>query len=118
MSAILYAYPGMNTRREVILQAPVMLSFILAVGASGATLAAENDSGSAQLEEITVTAQKRSESLQNVPMSISAFSSAQLTDRMVQSFIDYGTSVPNLAFASTGIGSAAARTISIRGISG
>jgi len=118
MSANLYAYLGMNTRREIIVRTPVVLSFILAVGASFATLAAENDSGSPQLEEITVTAQKRSESLQNVPMSISAFSSAQLTDRMVQSFFDYGTSVPNLAFASTGIGSAAARTISIRGISG
>src|SRR5262249_50634171 len=39
-------------------------------------------------------------------------------DRMVQSFMDYGTSVPNLGFASTGVGSAASRTISIRGISG
>jgi iron complex outermembrane recepter protein len=79
---------------------------------------AATDSADAQLEEITVTAQKRSESLQSVPLSISAFSAAQLNDRMVQSFIDYGTTVPNLGFASTGIGSATARTISIRGISG
>lgn len=71
-----------------------------------------------QLEQVLVTAQKRSESLQTVPLSITSLSSKDLLQKGVTDFIDYGTSVPNLAFASTGDGIAASRTISIRGISG
>jgi len=71
-----------------------------------------------QLEAITVTATRRSESLQNVPMSITALSAATLEERGTKNFIDYAGQVPSLAFASTGDGAGTARTISIRGISG
>ena len=71
-----------------------------------------------QLGEITVTAQKRSESLQTVPVSITTFGSEELKDRAVESFIDYATSVPNLGFGASGDGAANSRTISIRGVSG
>jgi iron complex outermembrane receptor protein len=76
---------------------------------------AANDVG---LEEVLVTAQKRAESLQTVPLSITSLSAKELTQKGVVNFIDYGTSIPNLAFAATGDGVAASRTISIRGISG
>ncbi len=71
-----------------------------------------------QLEAITVTATRRSESLQNVPMSITAMSAATLEERGTKNFIDYAGQVPSLAFAGTGDGAGTARTISIRGISG
>lgn len=71
-----------------------------------------------QLEEITVTAQKRSESEQNVPMSITTFSATALQQKDIYNFFDYATRVPNLAFAPTGDGVGTARTISIRGVSG
>jgi iron complex outermembrane receptor protein len=71
-----------------------------------------------QLEEIVVTATRRSESLQDVPMSITALNAATLEQRSVKSFIDYAGQVPSLAFANTGDGSGTARTISIRGVSG
>src|SRR4029453_4802917 len=70
------------------------------------------------LEEIIVTAQKRSEGLQEVPLSITALSSDVLEQRSVQSFADYGNRIPNLGFANTGDGIGTSRTISIRGISG
>jgi outer membrane receptor protein involved in Fe transport len=70
------------------------------------------------LEEITVTAQKRSESVQNVPLSITTFSSKELEQKSITDFFDYGTKVPNLAFANTGDGVGTSRTISIRGIAG
>lgn len=70
------------------------------------------------LEEIVVTATKRSESAQNVPLSITTFGERELEQKAVYSFIDYGTKVPNLAFAMTGDGLGTSRTISIRGISG
>jgi outer membrane receptor protein involved in Fe transport len=71
-----------------------------------------------ELEEITVTAEKRSESAQNVPMSMTTFGAAALAQKDINSFFDYATKVPNLAFAPTGDGVGTARTVSIRGVSG
>jgi iron complex outermembrane recepter protein len=71
-----------------------------------------------ELEEITVTAEKRSETEQSVPLSMTTFSSAALQQKAITNFFDYATKVPNLAFAPTGDGMGTARTISIRGISG
>jgi len=81
-------------------------------------LAADTAAGSGELEEITVTAQKRSESEQTVPLSMTTFGAVALQQKAVVDFFDYGTKVPNLGFASTGDGMGTARTISIRGVSG
>src|ERR1700681_2884374 len=80
--------------------------------------AADTGASSNELETITVTAQRRSESLQDVPLSITAIDARNLEQKAIYSFLDYGGKVPNLAFADTGDGSGTARTISIRGISG
>ena len=79
---------------------------------------AQSSADSDQLAEIVVTAQKRAESLQNVPVSITTFGTQDLKDRAVESFMDYATSVPNLGFGASGDGAANSRTISIRGVSG
>ncbi|MBS0366113.1 MAG: TonB-dependent receptor [Proteobacteria bacterium] len=71
-----------------------------------------------QIQEVTVTATRRSESLQDVPLSITALSADTLEKRAVRSFIDYAGQVPSLAYGATGDGSATSRTISIRGVSG
>lgn len=71
-----------------------------------------------ELEEITVTAEKRAESQQNVPMSMTTFGTVALQEKGINDFFDYATKVPNLAFAPTGDGVGTARTISIRGVSG
>jgi outer membrane receptor protein involved in Fe transport len=81
-------------------------------------LADEVSAPPAELEEITVTAEKRTESAQNVPMSMTTFGAAALEQKDINSFFDYATKVPNLAFAPTGDGIGTARTISIRGVSG
>jgi outer membrane receptor protein involved in Fe transport len=70
------------------------------------------------LQEITVTAQRRSEDIQQVPMSLTVLDEAQLEQRDVQSFFDYGTTIRNLGFGYSGVGFANARTISIRGVAG
>jgi iron complex outermembrane receptor protein len=79
---------------------------------------ADAPAATSELEEITVTAQKRSESQQTVPLSITTFSAVALQEKAVVDFFDYGTKVPNLGFAYTGDGMSTARTISIRGVSG
>src|SRR6202046_5168463 len=80
--------------------------------------AADATAPAGELEEITVTAQKRSERQQNVPLSMTTFSSAALQEKSVNTFFDYATKAPNLAFAPTGDGVGTARTVSIRGVSG
>ncbi|HEY2339178.1 MAG TPA: TonB-dependent receptor [Steroidobacteraceae bacterium] len=86
--------------------------------ASAVNAATESTAQSGGLEEVIVTAQKRSESEQTVPMSITTFSATTLQQKAITEFFDYATKVPNLAFANTGDGVGTARTISIRGISG
>jgi outer membrane receptor protein involved in Fe transport len=87
--------------------------------ASTAVQAAPADkSGGEGLEEIVVTAQKRSESEQSVPMSMTTFGGAALEQKAINIVFDYATKVPNLAFAPTGDGVGTSRTVSIRGISG
>src|SRR3981081_3278656 len=80
--------------------------------------AADTAASSNELETITVTAEKRSESEQSVPLSMTTFSGAALQQKEIHTFFDYATKVPNLAFAPTGDGVGTARTVSIRGISG
>ncbi len=97
---------------------------LAAIAAPFGALAADpaNQSNSADasnmLQEITVTAQKRSENQQSVPLSMTTFGSAALHSQAINAFFDYATKVPNLAFALTGDGIGTARTVSIRGISG
>jgi iron complex outermembrane receptor protein len=87
------------------------------LGAASLVEGAPADTGGG-LEEVIVTAQKRAESEQSVPMSITTFSGAALEQKAINDFFDYATKVPNLAFAPTGDGVGTARTVSIRGISG
>jgi iron complex outermembrane recepter protein len=65
------------------------------------------------VEEIIVTAQKRSESQQSVPFSLSVVSEATLQERGDQDFKDFARSVPSLSFIDLGPGQS---QLSIRGI--
>ncbi len=55
-----------------------------------------------QLEEIVVTAQKRTESLQDVPLSIQALGSERLDQLGVQNFASYAQLLPSLSFQNGG----------------
>jgi iron complex outermembrane recepter protein len=65
------------------------------------------------LEEIIVTAQKRSESLQKVPISIAAVGGEQLERIDSAAFVDLARRVPGLSFRSTGPGE---NEIVVRGV--
>lgn len=67
----------------------------------------------AQVDEITVTAQKRSESLQDVPISITAFGTQKLEELEISAFDDYSKFIPSLSFQSTGPNST---TVYFRGV--
>ncbi len=65
------------------------------------------------LEEIVVTAQKREQSLQDVPISVNAVTGAKMAEAGISNLEDMTAYVPNLTMNQTGIGT----NISIRGIS-
>ena len=72
-------------------------------------------SGSVQLDEITVTAQRRVESLQATPVSVSAFNAQKLEARGIENILDLGSHVPGLQIEPFPINIATLR-IFIRGI--
>ncbi|HVN42414.1 MAG TPA: TonB-dependent receptor plug domain-containing protein, partial [Steroidobacteraceae bacterium] len=67
------------------------------------------------LAEIVVTAQKTSESLSSVPISISALTGAALEEQHITDYADLSRAVPNLSFTS--FGGPGQANIEIRGIS-
>lgn len=84
-----------------------------------AVLAASLGSGSVlaqgnALEEIVVTAQQREESLQEVPIAISAFGQADIQANMFRDVTDFVARTPNASFISNGARSR--REISMRGV--
>jgi iron complex outermembrane recepter protein len=67
------------------------------------------------IEQLTVTARKREERLQEIPLAVSAFSGAELDDFDVRRLSDIHSLAPNLAFDATAEASSAAR-VYIRGV--
>ncbi|MFM9936166.1 MAG: TonB-dependent receptor plug domain-containing protein, partial [Novosphingobium sp.] len=71
------------------------------------------DAPAAESDVIIVTAQKRSENLQNVPISIQALGTQKLEQLNIASFDDYAKVLPSVSFQSFGPGQA---QLSFRGI--
>ncbi len=67
------------------------------------------------LEEIVVTAQRRQQSLQDVPISITAFSAESIERSNITDLMDYFNKTPNVSFID--LGTRGERDISIRGVS-
>ena len=72
-------------------------------------------SAQAVLEEIIVTAQKREQSLQSVPVAVTAFTDVELADRSISNLFDIADSTPNLQIGTSGTGAQNA-IVFIRGI--
>ena len=65
---------------------------------------ADTASASDSIQEITVTAQRRTENMQNVPIQIQALTGATLTQLSVTTFDDFVKYLPNVTSASNGPG--------------
>ena len=91
-------------KRPGVIPLATAISAILA----GAPLAHAADESSATLDSVIVTAQKREENLQQVPLSIQAIGSDQLEQLHISDFDDYAKFLPSVSFTSIGPGQAAA----------
>jgi len=89
-------------------------------GAAADTTSTAAAGDTEMLETVVVTARKREESLAEVPISITAFTSQSLEAFNIQSFDDYATKTPNISFAYGGgpTGFSDSKTVAIRGITG
>lgn len=94
-----------KTRRNTLMS----LAVISAIGVT--------DIASAQmLEEVVVTARKRAESLQDVPMAVSAFSTTQLQDAQISGIEDLERMTPNITLTETSGLQGGSVAIFVRGI--
>jgi iron complex outermembrane recepter protein len=83
------------------------IAAILSSSASGIAYAApasDNDSSADMITEITVTAQRRTENIQDVPISIRALTGETLSQLNVQTLDDYIKYLPNVTTANNGPG--------------
>ena len=74
-----------------------------------------NSSGSALLEEVMVTARKRDESAQDVPISVTAYGSEQLDALKIRNLENLAVGIPNVAMDDIGTFRSTAN-FSIRGL--
>ena len=75
-----------------------------AILASGGAAYGAADTEQATLEEVVVTAQKRTEDLQKVPISLQVLGGEKLEQLQVSGFDDYARLLPSLSFRSYGPG--------------
>ncbi|MDE2219644.1 MAG: TonB-dependent receptor [Gammaproteobacteria bacterium] len=81
----------------------VAVASILAVAAPRGTAVAATQP-SDQLEEVIITARKREENLQKVPISVDVFTKKDLENLAITQFEDYAEKVPSMSFISVGPG--------------
>lgn len=80
------------------LYASVSMALSCAPGVATAQTAEDAEAAPVGLEEIIVTAQRRTERLQDVPIQVSAFSSAAIEDAGIRSTREVINLVPNVSF--------------------
>jgi iron complex outermembrane receptor protein len=83
---------------------------VLAASPAFAQVTEQNDSG---IETIIVTAQRQAESLQDVPIAVSAFSSQAMERQQIENSSDLQLTLPNVSFSK---GNFTSSSFTIRGI--
>lgn len=75
-----------------------------------------NRQSASVVEEVIVTAQRREQNLQKIPLAVSALTADALADRQVNSVSEVDRYVPNLQWGPASSGSGNTSSLSIRGI--
>ncbi|MDH5737350.1 MAG: hypothetical protein OEZ23_03520 [Gammaproteobacteria bacterium] len=80
--------------------------FALILISLSTTIQAEDSSseGTRGIETVTVTAQRTEESLQDVPLAVTAFTGDMMEDKQIITPSDLQMNAPNVSFTSTNFG--------------
>lgn len=70
----------------------------------------------ATLEEVVVTAQRREQNLQEVPISVTAFSGSSIQQRNITNAVDYLALTPGVSFSEDGQTGSRGMGIAVRGV--
>jgi iron complex outermembrane recepter protein len=97
--------------QTLLRRAPIAAAIMTAIPPLYAADAPSQEAGG--LQEVIVTAEKRTENLQDVPIAITAIGTEKLEQLNVQSFDDYVKYLPSVAYQTTGPGFA---RLFIRGV--
>jgi len=92
---------------------PGLLMLLGGMGFAG--MAAGAGESAPQLEEVIVTAQKRQETLKEVPISITAFTAKMLDEMQIKNIVDVSSHTPNFTFLTQGA-SNTSMIVTIRGV--
>ncbi len=84
----------------------------LAISVAAGLMSAPREAGAQQLEEVTVTARRRVQSVQDVPLYIQAFDERDLRESMAKGFEDYARDLTSVTYGTSGPG---ANTVVFRG---
>ncbi|MCG2842162.1 TonB-dependent receptor [Sandaracinobacter sp. RS1-74] len=90
-----------------------LISAVSVQGLTGFAAAAQTAGGESGVEDIIVTAQRQAQSLQDVPIAVSAFSSEALQEKQINNAAQLQLSLPNVTFAKTNF---TGSSFTIRGI--
>jgi iron complex outermembrane receptor protein len=93
-----------------------VIAAVLTLGVPAGVVAAED--GVKQLEEVVVTARRREENLQEVPIAITAFSAADIEMRNIENVEDMQVLLPNVDIRGDGTSGGNSGNMTIRGIPG
>lgn len=105
-----------NVNRHLPVSKPRFLTTAICAIASASGAVLLPATAQAQLEEIVVTARARTESLQDVPSTVTAFGSGQIEDMRIERAEDFISQTPGVSMVnSVEIGDS---SISIRGMNG
>ena len=100
--------------RDIFKDNNYALSFIGALSLGIGVTYSNNISGNENIEEIIVTASKKEENIQDVPMSVQAVSAAELDKKNIKSLEDISNISPAVSFNNVGPGKS---NFYIRGVS-
>jgi outer membrane receptor protein involved in Fe transport len=105
-----------KTTKAVTTVGCLSASFIASIMAGAQSHAAVTDDSELQLQEIVVTAQKRTENVMNVPINIAVLGGAELQSQQITNLEDLSRAVPDLALTNHGTGVQGSSDFAIRGI--
>ena len=92
----------------------LLVSLLLATAAMPGVVSAANEE--VVLEEVVVTAQRREQSLQDVPVAVTALSADAITRQNIKSATDYLMLTPNVSYTEDGQFGKRGAGVSIRGV--
>lgn len=92
-----------------------LYTFLLAVAIGGTSHAVAQESGASAIEEIVVTARRREEGAQSVPIPVTAMSGEEMRDRASNDLTDISRITPNMDYAKSASNRGAAQVF-LRGI--